>query len=102
MNHCRRARKISNHPGEKKKKKYKELSTIPEKDKSSVKDLVPIPTGSKHVSDDIYDHSDDESLLSQDIPITSPKIDFLSEEFAGEFAPIPPGMDEDKFDEGEV
>ncbi|GJY72231.1 hypothetical protein Tco_0475934 [Tanacetum coccineum] len=80
----------------------KELSTIPEKDKSSVKDLVPILTGSKHVSDDIYDHSDDESLLSQDIPITSPKIDFLSEEFAGEFAPIPPGMDEDKFDEEEV
>ncbi|GJS31048.1 hypothetical protein Tco_0491668 [Tanacetum coccineum] len=62
----------------------KELSTIPEKDKSSVEDLVPIPSGSKGVSDDIYDHSDAESLLSQDIPITSPKIDFLSEEFAGE------------------
>ncbi|GJR35491.1 hypothetical protein Tco_1211175 [Tanacetum coccineum] len=77
----------------------KELSTIPEKDKSSVKDLVPIPSGSKGVSDDIDDHSDAESLLSQDIPITSPKIDFLSEEFAGEFAPIPPGMDEDEFDE---
>ncbi|GJR05108.1 hypothetical protein Tco_0528092 [Tanacetum coccineum] len=59
----------------------KELSTIPEKDKSSVEDLVPIPSGSKGVSDDIYDHSDAESLLSQDIPITSPKIDFLSEEF---------------------
>ncbi|GJR86786.1 hypothetical protein Tco_0210797 [Tanacetum coccineum] len=80
----------------------KELSTIPEKDKSSVEDLVPIPNGSKDVSDDIYDHSDAESLLSQDIPITSPKIDFLSEEFAGEFAPIPPGMDEDEFDEEEV
>ncbi|GJZ37981.1 hypothetical protein Tco_0584172 [Tanacetum coccineum] len=80
----------------------KELSTIPEKDKSSVEDLVPIPSGSKGVSDDIYDHSDAESLLSQDIPITSPKIDFLSEEFAGEFAPIPPGMDEDEFDEEEV
>ncbi|GKD22720.1 hypothetical protein Tco_1224423 [Tanacetum coccineum] len=79
----------------------KELSTIPEKDKSSVEDLVPIPSGSKGVSDDIYDHSDAESLLSQDIPITSPKIDFLSEEFAGEFAPIPPGMDEDEFDEEE-
>ncbi|GJX86659.1 hypothetical protein Tco_0337433 [Tanacetum coccineum] len=65
-------------------------------------DLVQIPSGSKGVSDDIYDHSDAESLLSQDIPITSPKIDFLSEEFAGEFAPIPPGMDEDKFDEEEV
>ncbi|GKA30801.1 hypothetical protein Tco_0717106 [Tanacetum coccineum] len=36
------------------------------------------------------------------IPITSPKIDFLSEEFTGEFAPIPPGMDEDEFDEEEV
>ncbi|GKA18935.1 retrovirus-related pol polyprotein from transposon TNT 1-94 [Tanacetum coccineum] len=80
----------------------KELSTIPEKDKSSVEDLVPIPSGSKGVSDDIYDPSDAESLLSQDIPITSPKIDFLSEEFAGEFAPIPPGMDEDEFDEEEV
>ncbi|GKD52600.1 reverse transcriptase domain-containing protein [Tanacetum coccineum] len=82
----------------------KELSTIPEKDKSSVEDLVPIPSGSKGVSDDICDndHSDAESLLSQDIPITSPKIDFLSEEFAGEFAHIPPGMDEDEFDEEEV
>ncbi|GJV76895.1 reverse transcriptase domain-containing protein [Tanacetum coccineum] len=82
----------------------KELSTIPEKDKSSVEDLVPIPSGSKGVSDDICDndHCDAESLLSQDIPITSPKIDFLFEEFAGEFAPIPPGMDEDKFDEEEV
>ncbi|GJZ24665.1 hypothetical protein Tco_0562124 [Tanacetum coccineum] len=80
----------------------KELSTIPEKDKSSIGDLVPIPSGSKGVSNDIYDHSDAESLLSQDIPITSPKIDFLSEEFAGEFAPIPPGIDEDEFDEEEV
>ncbi|GJT94524.1 hypothetical protein Tco_1090042 [Tanacetum coccineum] len=82
----------------------KELSTIPEKDKSSVEDLVQIPSGSKGVSDDICDndHSDAESLLSQDIPITSPKIDFLSEEFTGEFAPIPPGMDEDEFDEEEV
>ncbi|GJY11964.1 hypothetical protein Tco_0381273 [Tanacetum coccineum] len=40
----------------------KELSTIPEKDKSSVKDLVLIPSGSKGVSDDIYDHFDAESL----------------------------------------
>ncbi|GKA81957.1 hypothetical protein Tco_0788705 [Tanacetum coccineum] len=40
--------------------------------------------------------------LVQDILITSPKIDFLSEEFAGEFAPIPPRMDEDEFDEEEV
>ncbi|GJV77875.1 hypothetical protein Tco_1509459 [Tanacetum coccineum] len=80
-----------------------ELSTILEKDKSSVEDLVQIPSGSKSFSDDICDndHFDAESLLSRDIPITSPKIDFLSEEFAGELAPIPPGMDEDEFDEEE-
>ncbi|GJY68255.1 hypothetical protein Tco_0471237 [Tanacetum coccineum] len=80
-----------------------ELSTIPEKDKSSVEDLVLIPSGSKGVSNDICDndHSDAESFLSQDITITSPKIDFLSEEFAGELAPIPPGMDKDEFDEEE-
>ncbi|GKD59197.1 hypothetical protein Tco_1296706 [Tanacetum coccineum] len=81
---------------------YTELSTIPEKDKSSVEYLVPIPSGSKDVSDDICDNSDAESLLSQDIPITSPKIDFLSEEFIGEFTPIPSEMDEDEFDEEEV
>ncbi|GKC58443.1 hypothetical protein Tco_1086041 [Tanacetum coccineum] len=82
----------------------KELSTIPEKDKSSVEDLDLILSGSKGVSDDICDndHFDVESLLSQDISITSPKIDFLSKEFAGEFAPIPPEMDEDEFDEEEV
>ncbi|GJV81953.1 hypothetical protein Tco_1517823 [Tanacetum coccineum] len=82
----------------------KELSTIPEKDKSSVEDLVQILSGSKGVSDNICDndHSDAEFLLSQDIPITSPKIDFLSEEFASEFAHIPSGMDEDEFDEAEV
>ncbi|GKB31729.1 hypothetical protein Tco_0871130 [Tanacetum coccineum] len=80
-----------------------ELSTIPEKDKSSVEDLVPIPSGSQGFFDDIYDndHFDVESLLSRDIPITSLKIDFLSEEFADELAPIPPGMDEDEFDEEE-
>ncbi|GJW18488.1 reverse transcriptase domain-containing protein [Tanacetum coccineum] len=80
-----------------------ELSSIPEKDKSSVEDLVPIPSGSKGVSDDICDndHFDTKSLLSRDIPITSPKIDFLSEEFAGEFVPIPPEMNEDEFDEEE-
>ncbi|GKD60025.1 hypothetical protein Tco_1297534 [Tanacetum coccineum] len=75
-----------------------ELSTIPEKDKSSVEDLVPIPSGSKGFSNDICD---DESFLSRDILITSPKIDFLFEEFAGELAPIPPRMDEDEFDEEE-
>ncbi|GJW45792.1 hypothetical protein Tco_0077438 [Tanacetum coccineum] len=81
----------------------KELSTIPEKDKSSVENLVPIPSGSKGVSNDICDndHSDAKSLLSQDIPITSPKIDFLPEEFASEFVPIPPGMNKDEFDEEE-
>ncbi|GJV33290.1 hypothetical protein Tco_1393690, partial [Tanacetum coccineum] len=80
-----------------------ELSTIPEKEKSSVENLVPIPSGSKVFSDDICDndHFDAESLLSRDIPITSPKIDFLSEEFAGELALIPLGMDEDEFDEEE-
>ncbi|GJZ10223.1 hypothetical protein Tco_0544982 [Tanacetum coccineum] len=79
----------------------KELSTIPEKDKSSVENLVPIPSGSKGVSNNIYDndHSDAESLLSQDILITSFKINFLSEEFTGEFTLIPPGMDKDEFDE---
>ncbi|GJU90192.1 hypothetical protein Tco_1302615, partial [Tanacetum coccineum] len=62
--------------------------------KSSVENLVPIPSESEGFSDDICDvpscnndHFDAESLLSQDIPITSPKIDFLSEEFTGEFAP---------------
>ncbi|GJZ22161.1 hypothetical protein Tco_0559200 [Tanacetum coccineum] len=43
----------------------KELSTIPEKDKSSVEDLDPIPSVSKGISDDIYDHSDAESLLNE-------------------------------------
>ncbi|GKE50240.1 hypothetical protein Tco_1481498, partial [Tanacetum coccineum] len=71
------------------------------KDKYSVEDLDLIPSGSKGVADDICnnDHYDAESLLSQDIPITSHKIDFLSEEFTGEFTPIPPGMDKDEFDE---
>ncbi|GJS87305.1 hypothetical protein Tco_0769941 [Tanacetum coccineum] len=80
----------------------KELSTIPEKDKSSVEDLDPIPSGSKGISDDICDNSDAESLVSQDISITSSKIDFLSEDFTGEFTSITPGMDEDEFDEEEV
>ncbi|GJT36470.1 hypothetical protein Tco_0926889 [Tanacetum coccineum] len=80
---------------------YTELSTIPEKDKYSVEDLDLIPSGSKGVADDICnnDHSDAESLLSQDIPITSHKIDFLSKEFTSEFTPIPPEMDKDEFDE---
>ncbi|GKE22277.1 hypothetical protein Tco_1433789 [Tanacetum coccineum] len=82
--------------------------------KSSVEDLVPIPCESKGISDDICDvpfcdndHFDAEfglidSLLSRDISITSPKIDFLPEEFAGELDLIDlilPGIDEDNFDE---
>ncbi|GJW83286.1 hypothetical protein Tco_0156431 [Tanacetum coccineum] len=97
------------------------LNTIPETKldeviKSSVKNLVPIPSESKGVSDKICDvpfcdngHFDAEfglinSLLSRDISITSPKIDFLPEEFAGELNlidPILPGIDEDDFDEEE-
>ncbi|GKA91288.1 hypothetical protein Tco_0813158 [Tanacetum coccineum] len=84
--------------------------------KSSVEDLVPIPSESKGISEDICDvpfcdndHFDAEfglidSLLSRDISITSPKIDFLPEEFAGELDlidPILPGIDEDDFDEEE-
>ncbi|GJW23615.1 hypothetical protein Tco_0034237 [Tanacetum coccineum] len=94
------------------------LSTIPgtksdEVIKSSVEDLVPIPSESKGISDDICDvpfcdndHFDAEfrlidSLLSRDISITSPKIDFLPEEFVGELDlidPILPGINEDDFD----
>ncbi|GKB07923.1 reverse transcriptase domain-containing protein [Tanacetum coccineum] len=92
------------------------LNTIPETEKSSVENLVPIPSESKGISDDICDvpfcdndHFDAEfglinSLLSRDISITSPKIDFLPEEFAGELDlidPILPGIDEDDFDEEE-
>ncbi|GJS14584.1 hypothetical protein Tco_0409056 [Tanacetum coccineum] len=76
--------------------------------KSSVENLVPIPSESEGLSKNICDvpscdnnHFDVESLLSRDIPITSPKIDFLSEEFAGELTPIRPGMNEDEFDEEE-
>ncbi|GJZ90382.1 RNA-directed DNA polymerase, eukaryota, reverse transcriptase zinc-binding domain protein [Tanacetum coccineum] len=84
--------------------------------KSSVKNLVPIPCEPKGISDDICDgpfcdngHFDVEfrlinSLLSRDILITSPKIDFLPKEFAGELDlidPILPRIDEDDFDEEE-
>ncbi|GJV64196.1 hypothetical protein Tco_1475024 [Tanacetum coccineum] len=70
------------------------LNTIPETEKSSVENLVPIPSEFNGISDDICDvpfcdndHFDAEfvlinSLLSRDISITSPKIDFLPEEFA--------------------
>ncbi|GJY96987.1 hypothetical protein Tco_0513897 [Tanacetum coccineum] len=92
------------------------LNTIPETEKSSVENLVPIPSEFKGISEDICDvpscdndHFDAEfglinSLLSRDISITSPKIDFLPEEFAGELDlidPILPGIDEDDFDEEE-
>ncbi|GJV96826.1 hypothetical protein Tco_1548403 [Tanacetum coccineum] len=78
------------------------LNTIPETKKSSVENLVPIPSESKGNSDDICDvpicdndHFEAEfrlinSLLSRDISITSPKIDFLPEEFAGELDLIDP------------
>ncbi|GJW40517.1 hypothetical protein Tco_0066362 [Tanacetum coccineum] len=84
--------------------------------KSSVENLVPIPSESKGISDDICDvpfcyndHFDAElelidSLLNRDILITSPKIDFLPEEFVSELDcidPILPGIDEDDFDEEE-
>ncbi|GKF90490.1 hypothetical protein Tco_0274191, partial [Tanacetum coccineum] len=84
--------------------------------KYSVEDLVSIPSESKGISDDICDvlfcdndHFDAEfrlidSLLSRDISITSPKIDFIPEELAGELDlidPILPGIDEDDFDEEE-
>ncbi|GJY22188.1 hypothetical protein Tco_0394754 [Tanacetum coccineum] len=92
------------------------LNTIPETEKSSVENLVPIPSEFKGISEDICDmpscdndHFDTEfglinSLLSRDISITSPKIDFLPEEFVGELDliyPILPGIDEDGFDEEE-
>ncbi|GJX45475.1 hypothetical protein Tco_0262151 [Tanacetum coccineum] len=92
------------------------LKTIPEIEKSSVENLVPIPSESKGIFDDICDvsscdndHFDAEfglinSLLNRDISITSPKIDFLPEEFAGELDlidPILPGIDDDDFNEEE-
>ncbi|GJZ71777.1 hypothetical protein Tco_0635628 [Tanacetum coccineum] len=86
--------------------------TIPETEKSSVENLVPIPSEFKGISEDICDvpscdHFDAEfrfinSLLSRDISITSHKIDFLPEEFAGELDfidPILPRIDEDDCDE---
>ncbi|GJY33973.1 hypothetical protein Tco_0418442 [Tanacetum coccineum] len=100
------------------------LSTISETKsdkliKSSVENLVPIPSESKGIFDDICDvpicdndHFDAEfglinSLLSRDISITSPKFDFLLEEFVGELDLIDQilsGIDEDDFDEekGEI
>ncbi|GKB57582.1 hypothetical protein Tco_0913768 [Tanacetum coccineum] len=88
------------------------LNTIPETEKSSVENLVPIPSEFKGISEDICDvpscdYFDAEcglinSLLNRDSSITSPKIDFLPEEFAGELDlidPILPEVDEDDCDE---
>ncbi|GJS22710.1 hypothetical protein Tco_0451342 [Tanacetum coccineum] len=90
------------------------LNTIPETEKSSVENFVPIPSESKGISKDIYDVSSCDndyfdvecglinSLLSRDISITSPKIDFLLGEFTGELDLIDlilPGIDENDFDE---
>ncbi|GJR64201.1 hypothetical protein Tco_0010266 [Tanacetum coccineum] len=92
------------------------LNTIPKTEKSSVENLVPILSEFKGISEDICDvpicdndHFDAgfgliNSLLSRDISITSPKIDFFLEEFAGELDhiyPILPGIDKDDFDEEE-
>ncbi|GKD08255.1 hypothetical protein Tco_1187940 [Tanacetum coccineum] len=97
------------------------LNTIPEMEESSVENLVPIPREFKGISEDICDmpscdndHFNAEcglinSLLSRDILIASPKIDFLPEEFVGELDFINlilPGIDgndcdEDNFDEEE-
>ncbi|GJZ70983.1 hypothetical protein Tco_0634834 [Tanacetum coccineum] len=88
------------------------LNTISETEKTSVENLVPIPSEFKGIFKDICDvpscdYFDVEcglinSLLSRDSSITSPKIDFLPEEFVGELDfidPILPGIDEDNFDE---
>ncbi|GJV04896.1 hypothetical protein Tco_1338465 [Tanacetum coccineum] len=90
------------------------FNTIPKTEKSSVENLVPIPSKFKGISEDICDvptcdYFDGEfglinSLLSRDSTITSPKIDFLPEEFTGELDFIDlilQGIDEDDFDEEE-
>ncbi|GKA61889.1 reverse transcriptase domain-containing protein [Tanacetum coccineum] len=92
------------------------LSTIPETEsdkliKSSVENLVPIPSEAGGIFDNMCDvpfcdenHFDAESdvmesLLNQYTSIVySPKINSLLEEFAGELAPIPPGIHEADFD----
>ncbi|GKB69194.1 hypothetical protein Tco_0930606 [Tanacetum coccineum] len=88
------------------------LNIIPETEKSTVENLIPIPSEFEDISEDICDvpscdYFDTEcglinSLLSQDSSITSPKIDFLPEEFAKELDfidPILQGIAEDDFDE---
>ncbi|GJX66678.1 hypothetical protein Tco_0301021 [Tanacetum coccineum] len=65
-----------------------------------LEDLESIPPGNEN---DHFNAESDliESLLNKDTMITSPKIDFLLEEFAGELAlinPIPSGIAETNFD----
>ncbi|GJU57581.1 hypothetical protein Tco_1235347 [Tanacetum coccineum] len=65
-----------------------------------LEDLDSIPPGNEN---DHFNAESDliESLLNKDTVITSPKIDFLLEEFAGELAlinPIPPEIAETNFD----
>ncbi|GJU50626.1 hypothetical protein Tco_1220181 [Tanacetum coccineum] len=50
---------------------------------------------------DTISATESDKVINRDIPITSPKIDFLSEEFAGELAPILPDIHEADFDEEE-
>ncbi|GKE72036.1 hypothetical protein Tco_1530108 [Tanacetum coccineum] len=69
-----------------------------------LEDLDSIPPGNEN---DHFNAESDliESLLNKDTVITSPKIDFLLEEFAGELAlinPIPPGIAEPNFDPKEA
>ncbi|GKB13892.1 hypothetical protein Tco_0847815 [Tanacetum coccineum] len=65
-----------------------------------LEDLDSIPSGNEN---DHFNAKSDliESLLNKNTVITSPKINFILEEFAGELAlinPIPPGIDETNFD----
>ncbi|GKD84850.1 hypothetical protein Tco_1356004 [Tanacetum coccineum] len=69
-----------------------------------LEDLDSIPPGNEN--DHFIAESDlIESLLNKDTVITSPKIDFLLEEFIGELTlinPIPPGIAETNFDPKEA
>ncbi|GKE82872.1 hypothetical protein Tco_1552872, partial [Tanacetum coccineum] len=60
--------------------------------------------GDEHLNTILETESDEVKSLVRDISITSPKIDFLPEEVAGELDlidPIQPGIDENDFDEEE-
>ncbi|GJU71326.1 hypothetical protein Tco_1262731 [Tanacetum coccineum] len=78
------------------------LSTIPITESSSVKNLVPIPSELEDISNDgcdlsHCDHSSPNKVLEVNSSYTSPKFNFLLEEFAGELIlldPIPPEVDE--------